>query len=523
MKKITFLRLSYLAVVAMAPVSMSAQPVFQKVYTSASSDEKGEFAGPASGGGIIICGKTNNTPYDAIVMKTDNSGVIQWSKKLTGSGDDVLNCIRPTSDGGYIATGFTTSSGAGGSDLLLVKFTGTGTVSWSKTYGTTTDDAGFDVRQTTDGGYIVTGEAKNSSSVSTGAIYLLKTDGTGVTTWSNMWGTGLGNQGRTVIQTSDGGYFLAANGSNGFFYSIKLTSTGSVSWSRATLPTAMGSGSVQQAIQTADGGYALFGNTIANSDNNINMALVKLNSTGVVQFWKTYGGSGIDFGMGIQELTGGGFLAVGYTASFGTFSDMMILKIGATGTLTSAKTTSYLGTSYDGMFLSKTSDNMYAFASMRNNGIYLFKGDASGTTGCTLSTAASTDNAFTAFFDNNAPITASGTTTTTAATYTAATLTLTTTTLCSSVVGIEEEMLDRYISVYPNPAGSSIEIAVDAQLATGAMEVRIYDLFGRLVAAKSASADAGLKLDVQEVPAGMYLLTVVTDEIAYSKRVVIEH
>jgi hypothetical protein len=218
MKKITFLKLAYITVVAAAPVTVFSQPVFQKTYASASPNEKGEFAGPASGGGIIICGKTANPPYDAIVMKTDNSGAIQWSKKLVGSGEDVLSCIRPTSDGGYIATGFTTSSGAGGADLLLVKFTGTGTVSWSKTYGTTTDDGGFDVRQTTDGGYIVTGEAKNSSSVSTGAIYLLKTDGTGVLTWSNMWGTGLGNQGRTVIQTSDGGYFLAANGSNGFFY-----------------------------------------------------------------------------------------------------------------------------------------------------------------------------------------------------------------------------------------------------------------------------------------------------------------
>ncbi|MCW3071112.1 MAG: hypothetical protein JWO44_1002 [Bacteroidetes bacterium] len=523
MKKITFLKLAYITVVAAAPVTVFSQPVFQKTYASASPNEKGEFAGPASGGGIIICGKTANPPYDAIVMKTDNSGAIQWSKKLVGSGEDVLSCIRPTSDGGYIATGFTTSSGAGGADLLLVKFTGTGTVSWSKTYGTTTDDGGFDVRQTTDGGYIVTGEAKNSSSVSTGAIYLLKTDGTGVLTWSNMWGTGLGNQGRTVIQTSDGGYFLAANGSNGFFYSIKTTSAGVVSWSRATLPTAMSSGSIQQAIQTADGGYALFGNTIASSDNNINMALVKLNSTGVVQFWKTYGGVGIDFGMGIQEMTGGGFLAVGYTASFGTFSDMMILKIGATGTLTSAKTTSYIGSSYDGMFLSKTSDNLYTYASMRNDGVYLFKGDASGITGCTLTTAASTDNAFTGFFDNNAPITASGTTITTAATYTAAALTLTTTTLCSSVVGIEEEMLDKYISVYPNPANSSIEISLDEQLTKGAVEVKIYDLFGRLLSTKSSSAVSGLKLDVQEIPSGIYLLTILADDHSYSKRVVIEH
>lgn len=508
---------------ASAPVAVLSQPVFQKTYASASADETGEFAGPANGGGIIVCGKTTSTPSDAIIMKTDNSGVLQWSKTLAGSGEDGLSCIRPTSDGGYIATGFTTSSGAGGYDVLLVKLTSTGTVSWSKTYGTTTDDMGFDVKQTTDGGYIITGNAKFSSSVSTGAIYLVKTDNAGVVTWSNMWGAGIGNEGKTVIQTSDGGYFVAGEGSNGYFYVIKTSSAGAVTWSRANLPTAMTSASMSQAIQTADGGYALFGSAVATSDNNIDMALVKLNSTGVVQFWKTYGGTSIDFGMGIQEMTGGGFLAVGYTGSFGTFSDMMVMKISATGTLTSAKTTTALGTSYNGISLSKTSDNLYTYASMRNSEIFLFKSDAAGTTGCTLTTAAATDNTFTALFDNSAPITAAGTTITTAATYTAAARTLTATPICSSIVGIDEEMLDKYISVYPNPAGNTIEIALDDQLPKEALDVKIYDLFGRLVYTKSVIADSGNKIDVREIPSGMYLLTLVSGDSSYSKRVVIEH
>jgi hypothetical protein len=521
--KITYFKLLFALVFTGISVTTFSQPVFQKTYTSSSPNEKGEFAGPANGGGIIICGKTVSMPYDAILMKTDNSGVLQWSYKLTGPGDDVLNCIRPTSDGGYISVGYTTSSGAGGKDVLLVKLTSTGTVSWSKTFGSPTDDIGYDVQQTTDGGYIITGSAKDAGSSSVGAIYLVKTDNTGIVTWSNMWGAGIGNEGKTVIQTADGGYFVGANSSTGYFFLIKTTSTGSVTWSRANRANAMSSVALFQAIQTSDGGFALIGNAVRMSDNNIDIAFVKTNSTGVVQYWKTYGGTSIDFGMGIQEVTGGNFLAVGYTSSFGTFSDVILLRIGSTGTLTSSKTTSYVGSTYDGTMLSKTSDGLYTYASMRNDGVYLLKTDATGITGCTSTTAAATDNTFTAFYDNAIPLTGTSTTTTNSPTYSSTALTLVSATLCSAVVGIEEESLNKFISIYPNPASDNLDITIDNQLANGEIGVKIYDLFGKLIYTKNTFTNSDTKIDVREIPSGMYLLNFFSKDASFSKRIVIQH
>jgi hypothetical protein len=523
--KITILKLSLslLSIIAISDKSF-AQPVFEKTYGSPVGDERGQFAGPANGGGIIICGATLNPPYDAIFMKTDDSGVLQWSKKITGAGDEVLNCIRPTSDGGYISVGYTSTSGAGGKDVLLVKLTSTGTVSWTKTYGTTTDDIGYDVRQTTDGGYIITGDAKKSTSSVVGAVYLIKTDNTGALTWSNMWGAGLGNEGRTVIQTSDGGYFVGANSSTGYFYIIKTTSTGSVTWARSNLAMSMSSVSLFQAIQTSDGGYALIGNAIRTSDNNIDIALVKTNSTGVVQFWKTYGGTAIDFGKGIQEVAGGNFLVVGYTASFGSFSNIIVLRIASTGALSGAKTASILGSNGGGQFLNKTADGGYAYTSSRNNSVYIFKSDASGYTGCTSTVASPTDNTLTSLFDVATTPTGNGTTTVNSPSYTSAALTLSTTSICTGV-GIDEISIENSISIFPNPATNSIQITIESQFVQNEMGIKIYDLLGKLVYnnQNALSNNSSAKINVAEIPNGIYFVTIYSKNNSYSKRLIIQH
>jgi hypothetical protein len=523
MKKIIILQLSF-TILSMLAIDnkLFSQPIFEKTYKSSAGGEIGEFAGPASGSGIVVCGKISNANLDGMIMKTDNSGVIQWSKTLAGSGDDVLNVMRPTSDAGYIAVGYTTSAGAGGKDVWLVKLTSTGTVSWSKTYGTTMDDIGYDVSQTSDGGYIITGDAKKSLSSTSGAVYLIKTDNAGVVTWSNMWGADSGNEGRTVIQTSDGGYFVGGS-IFGYFLLIKTTSTGAVTWSRANKPTSMGSATTFQAIQTTDGGYAIIGNSIRNSDNNIEITVAKMNSTGMVQWWKTYGGVSVDFGMGIQEVSGGNFLAIGYTASVGTFSDPIILNISSAGTLTSAKTTSYVGTNYDGVSLTKTADGDYVYTSTRNNGIYLFKSDGTGYTGCAATTVTLTTNTYTPL-DNATPLSGTATTTTNTATFTAATLTLTPTAICSAI-GIDEEIANNYISAFPNPANHSVEIKLDNHFVNGKVGIKIYDLLGKIVyddenALTNLSA---VKINVHEIPDGIYMVNIYTSEANYSKRLVIQH
>ena len=76
---------------------------------------------------------------------------------------DFAEQISPTSDGGFIVIGRSSSSNGdvstnmGQSDFWLVKLDSNGNLQWQKTFGTVDSDLGKSVQQTSDGGYIVGG------------------------------------------------------------------------------------------------------------------------------------------------------------------------------------------------------------------------------------------------------------------------------------------------------------------------------------------------------------------------------
>jgi hypothetical protein len=76
-----------------------------------------------SDGGYILIGSTGYASFehDDWLIKTDNLGNIQWTKTFGGSNEDLCTSVQKTSDGGYVLTGRTSSYGAGGSDVWLIK------------------------------------------------------------------------------------------------------------------------------------------------------------------------------------------------------------------------------------------------------------------------------------------------------------------------------------------------------------------------------------------------------------------
>ena len=75
--------------------------------------------------------------------------------------------------------GSSTSYGAGGSDLWVLKLDVTGEFMWSKTYGGQGNDIGKDIIQTSDGGYIITGYTRSYSSGGDSDLWLIKTTANG--------------------------------------------------------------------------------------------------------------------------------------------------------------------------------------------------------------------------------------------------------------------------------------------------------------------------------------------------------
>ena len=198
--------------------------------------EEGLSVQQSNDGGYIITGTTlsfGNGVANIYLIKTDGNGNELWNKTFGGTNNNWSYSVQQTTDGGYIVIGYTNSFGNGAADVYLIKTDGSGNELWNKTFGGVNDDGGFSVQQTNDGGYVVAGYTK---SVGNGDadVYLIKTDGSGNELWNKTFGGTYEDGGFDVQQTTDGGYILTgktlyAGGVDSDLYLIKTDGNGNVS------------------------------------------------------------------------------------------------------------------------------------------------------------------------------------------------------------------------------------------------------------------------------------------------------
>ncbi|HHT9132470.1 MAG TPA: hypothetical protein ACFYED_08275, partial [Candidatus Tripitaka californicus] len=161
-------------------------------------------------GGYILTGHTYSFgagDRDVLVLRLDSSGNIVWQKVFGGADSDYGQSIQQTSGGGYILTGYTRSFGSGVLDFLVLRLDSSGSIVWQKAFGGNGADKGYSIQQTSDGGYILTGET-----ASLGALYndvlVLRLDEKGNIVWQRTFGEANEDRGYSIQQTSDGGYIL---------------------------------------------------------------------------------------------------------------------------------------------------------------------------------------------------------------------------------------------------------------------------------------------------------------------------
>jgi hypothetical protein len=319
-----------------------------------------------SDGGYIVAGSTDSFGAgngDAWVLKLDETGDVLWQKTYGGTNHDYTQSIQQTSDGGYIVAGSTYSFGAGNGDIWVLKLDETGNVLWQKTYGGTNQDYTQSIQQTSDGGYIAAGVTYSFGSGDRDT-WVLKLDDTGDVQWQKTYGGTNFDLANSIQQTSDGGYIVAGStysfGADGDAWVLKLDDTGDVQWQK----TYGGANSdVANSIQqTSDGGYIVAGSTYSFGAGNGDIWVLKLDETGNVLWQKTYGGANYDMAKSIQQTLDGGYIAAGYTESFGAgYDDAWVLKLDETGNVLWQKT--YGGTQdEEAKFIQQTSDGGYIVA-----------------------------------------------------------------------------------------------------------------------------------------------------------------
>ena len=275
--------------------------------------------------GFALAGTLNITNEEFWLFKIDSSGNVLWEKTFGGANDEELYAMTLTNDGGYLLTGWTTSFGSQGQDLWMVKTYGNGTEQWNRRYGTPGNDCGFGIVQTADGGYALTGQTNNSY------CWLVKTDSSGLMQWNRTLGSDqLVTRGQKLVQTDDLGYAIcgfanASLNSNYDFYFAKTNSSGNLQWSRTYGWANAEFG--RTIVKTNDGGYALAGYTESNSSGPQDAWFLKIDPDGDPQWAHILGGTGTDITNSLIRTTDGGFALAGSSSSYNPTRSFYLVKL----------------------------------------------------------------------------------------------------------------------------------------------------------------------------------------------------
>ncbi|MDC7995153.1 hypothetical protein [Altibacter sp. HG106] len=262
-----------------------------------------------------------------------------------GSSEDTFSDILQASDGNYMLVGATKSIDGDiidkkttDFDYWILKVTPEGDILWSKTYGGTADDKAASISPTTDGGFVVSGYTASNDGDVTGNdgfhdYWLVKLDAEGNLQWEQSFGFSGSDQAFQVIQTSDGGYFatgyldVSSSGGQGNddrsgtrhgvgeFWGIRMDASGAFIWRRYFGGT--NNDRSYDVVETADGGFLMMGASesddfdITDSKGSYDYWAVRINGDGDLVWAKSFGGSGIDVSYSVVTTPEGNYIAVG--------------------------------------------------------------------------------------------------------------------------------------------------------------------------------------------------------------------
>ena len=252
--------------------------------------------------------------------------------------------------------------------------------------GAIVHNKGSFVLQTADGGFFMAGNETDPNTLESNVV-LIRTDASGITAWTKKFG-GYGDDfSRSAVQTADGG-FLITGGTNSVgaggmdVQLIRIDSTGTELWTK----TYGGEGDEEGASlkQTSDGGFIIAGRTNSSGAGNEDVYLVKTNANGDLLWSKTYGGPAVDIAYSVLETADNGFAITGKTQSFGAGNwDVYMIRTDASGNEVWARAIGGNGADMGQSAVQTEEGELIVAGSTSNYGdtdVYLIKLTASGTT-----------------------------------------------------------------------------------------------------------------------------------------------
>lgn len=293
----------------------------------------------------------------------------QWAKTYGGNEGDYMKSMQQTSDGGYIVVGETFSFGQKKGDMWILKLNSDGDIVWQKTYYAGTQNVNATaIQQTSDNGFIVSGciEVVNRRE----DAWLLKLDSNGNIQWQKTHGGNYSDYINSIQQISDG--YIAVGDTDSFgagnhdAWVLKLDSSGNIQWQKTY--GSDGWDTAYSVDKTSDDGYILAGQTHSfggGYPNTFNMWIIRLDSNGNVQ-WQNIYGSNWNSVNTIQRAADNGFIVSGTKAAGIGQYDMVLIKLDSNGSIQWQK--AYGGEYYeDSAYVQQTSDGGYILAGLSSS------------------------------------------------------------------------------------------------------------------------------------------------------------
>jgi len=250
-----------------------------------------------------------------------------WTRTYGGAASDEARCVMECQDSGYAIAGSTASWGNGGSDMYLIRINPNGDTLWTKTYGGSEDDQGYALAQTLDSGLVIAGSTR-SSGAGGSDVFLVKTDATGNALWQRVYGGVLDEQAFDVMELADHGYIVAGSTRSfgaGYLdvYVVRTDSAGDTVWTRTFGGT--DNDYARSLTENAAGEFLVLGTTNSFGAGQGDLYLVRINAQGESLCTRAYGGLADNRGYCIQSTSDGGYIISG--TSFFSLLDYEFLLV----------------------------------------------------------------------------------------------------------------------------------------------------------------------------------------------------
>jgi len=279
-----------------------------------------DWGGSSNDVGFAIAIDSPDNIYIAgnMLLKYDSSGVLQWNKTWGGTISNYASDLTMDSEGNIYVTGRTNDYGAGGIDMVLLKLDSSGVLQWNKTWGTSEDEWGEGITiDSSNGDIYVVGSNKSATSDD---IFVVGYNSLGEEKWNQTWDGGFADRAAKISLDSRGGIYITGNaqksGENDDLLLWKINTSGNVEWNRTWGGNLRDEG--YDLITDSSDNVYIVGYSQSFGVEHSDVALLKYNYSGFLQWNITWGGSGSDVGFGITLGSFEQVYIAGYSTSFGS-------------------------------------------------------------------------------------------------------------------------------------------------------------------------------------------------------------